>query len=143
MSDLVQIAQFYDPEEAYCAQGYLKSHGVETIIQNDHHLTMAPWLRIALGGFCLLAPSTQEDQARLALDLVPETSSYNTASNAVRSDHSSHTDKGRRNLLWAPVAFLTGIPFILRINSKWDVVVQACTVAAFAFMFIAISTFWL
>ncbi len=68
MGNLIEIAGFYDPEETYCAKGLLQSHGIEAIVQNEHHLTMAPWLRVALGGYRLLIISDLAEDARRILD---------------------------------------------------------------------------
>jgi len=57
MGNLVEIARFYEPEEAFCASSYLQSFDIVVIIQNEYHLTIDPAMRIGLGGFRLLVSS--------------------------------------------------------------------------------------
>jgi len=64
MRKLVEIAHFHDPEEAFCACSYLDSHGVVTIIKNEHHLTVQPFLRVGLGGYPLLAANADAELAQ-------------------------------------------------------------------------------
>ena len=64
MGKLVEIAHFHDPEEAFCARSYLEAYGVPTIIQNEYHLTAAPWLRVGLGGYPLLANDRDSEIAK-------------------------------------------------------------------------------
>jgi hypothetical protein len=56
---LVEIRHFYGPEEAYCAQSFLRSLGFNVILQGEHHQSINPGLRIALGGLRLLAPEQE------------------------------------------------------------------------------------
>ncbi|MEM9616927.1 MAG: hypothetical protein AAF936_03110 [Pseudomonadota bacterium] len=117
MSDLVQIAQFYDPEEAYCAKSYLQSHGIDTFVQNDHHLTMAPWMRVALGGYRLLAVDTEAAEAKKALSEVqaiqPEQIGIQPEPSSVQLQPAKRKSWG-----WLPIAFMTGVPF-LPIYKSW------------------------
>ncbi|MEO1137216.1 MAG: hypothetical protein AAFW68_11530, partial [Pseudomonadota bacterium] len=64
MGNLVEVARFSDPEEAFCARGYLLSLGIDSIIHNEFHLNMEPYLRIALGGYGLLIVDDREEEAR-------------------------------------------------------------------------------
>lgn len=118
MSDLVQIAQFYDPEEAYCAKSYLQSHGIETFVQNDHHLTMAPWLRVALGGYRLLAIDTEAAEARKALSEVQSPQQEKTDSLTI-SDSEELKSAKRKNWIWLPIAYLHAVPFLPKAESSW------------------------
>ena len=126
MSHLVEIAQFYDPEEAYCAQGYLRSHGIDTILQNEHHLTTNPTLRYALGGYRLLVLPKMKEGATLALNIVEENERLLLAQ---QNDEERERLKLKKlkatNWFWVPIAFSVSIPFILRFKSKWDVLVQS------------------
>ena len=94
----MEIAHFYEPEEAYCAKGYLRSFGIETIIQNEHHLTVNPMMRIALGGYPLLVVAGQAEEARQALAEIS------------RQQHEPISRK--RNWFWLPIALGSGVPFV-------------------------------
>ncbi len=98
MGNLVEIAAFFDPEEAYCARGYLQSYGVDAILQNEHHLATAPWLRVALGGYRLMAPSEQVREAQELLEKVQPLKDSSLA--------------GKKNWIWLPVAFMSAVPFM-------------------------------
>ena len=84
MADLVEIAHFYDPEEAYCARGFLQTHGIDTIIQNEHHLNMAPSLRVALGGYRILGVSEQREEAVRVLRKASEAEKTRSCQNRIR-----------------------------------------------------------
>lgn len=136
MGKLVLIAQFYDSEEAYCAKGYLSSYGIDTIIQNEHRLTMAPWLRVALGGYRLLTFADFEEDARQALENI------STNNNNKKLEDQSSTEEVRggqkrrvRNWLWLPIAFLMNVPFIPLYRSKRGLFVQICA------LFLVYATF--
>lgn len=120
MGNLVEITRFYDPEEACCAQGFLRARGIETFLHNEHHLTMAPWLRVALGGYRLVAFAGQVSDAKLALDEI----------NAI-TPVEDETYENRRNWAWLPLAFLAGVPFVLRYRSWSFLFVQWTILAAF------------
>ena len=96
MGGLIEIAHFYEPEEAYCAKGYLQSLGIETIIQNEHHLATNPMMRVALGGYPLLAASAHAEEARFALANIPE----------------QQRQPRKKNWFWLPVALSYGVPFV-------------------------------
>ena len=98
MGKLVEVARFYDPEEAYCAAGYLKSYGIDALVDNEHHLTTAPWLRIALDGYGLRVRDDAFDEAKNALAKIEP----------VAKRKKSKT----KNWIWFPIAFLSGTPFL-------------------------------
>ena len=98
MGKLVEVARFYDPEEAYCAVGYLKSYGIDALVDSEHHLTTAPWLRIALGGYGLHVREDLIGEAKAALSKVE----------TVPKRENSTT----KNWIWFPIAFLSGTPFL-------------------------------
>ncbi|NOX82800.1 MAG: hypothetical protein GXP06_07415 [Alphaproteobacteria bacterium] len=121
MSKLVEITRFLDPEEAYCAKGYLKSYGIDVIVQNEYHLTTAPWLRFALGGYPLLILSKFEDEARQALSEVsPVKSDRQNLNSSPHSDASELQERKGKNWFWLPAAFLLGVPFVPRKKSGWN-----------------------
>lgn len=122
MADLVEVTRFIDPEEAYVANSFLNSRGIKTIIQNEHHLTTAPHLRIGLGGYRILCGSSDREAARNAL-------------NACRANEPSETREGsddtkdnfsprKRNWLWLPLAASFFPPFIPRYRSGWEQYLQ-------------------
>lgn len=144
MGNLVEIARFYDPEEAYCAKGYLLSHGIDTLIQNDHHLTMAPWLRIALNGYGLQVMASKQNEAT---KLLQEAFAGNNDTELQRSETSEGIDKTEkktmRNWFWFPIAFLS-IPFVPLLKPRWTLPLQF-TVAAlwYAYFLLTIESGWL
>ena len=143
MGNLVEIARFFDPEEAYCAKGYLLSHGIDTLIQNDHHLTMAPWLRIALNGYGLQVTASKKNEAT---KLLREVFAANDDAESQRTENSDIADglkKTKRNWFWFPVAFLS-IPFVPLLKPRWTLPLQF-TVAAlwYAYAILTIESGWL
>jgi hypothetical protein len=110
MGRLVEIAHFYDPEEAYCAKGFLLAHGIQTIFQNEHYVTVDPALRFALGGYRMLALSEFEETAREALESIH---------GQAGEDDPDPIQKTPHNWLWLPIAFLVGIPFVPLLKPKW------------------------
>ncbi len=123
------VAAFYDPEEAYCAQSYLRAHGVDTIIQNDHHLTAAPWLRIALGGFRLLARHDFEAEAKSLLSAV----------DVYESVPESGSKPLEQKWFWAPIAFALAIPFLPNAKSGWK---QGLQIGALITLYVALLLVW-
>ena len=122
MPNLVEVARFYDPEEALCAASYLRAHGIETILQNEHHLTMAPYLRIALNGYGLLARTKQQDDARNAL---------NEIANAT-PDSIGAENRKNRNWWYLPAAFGTAAPFLPVYRSRTVFLLQTILIIGFA-----------
>lgn len=113
MGQLSAIAQFADPEEAYCAKGFLRARGIDCIIQNDHHLTMAPWLRVALGGYRLMVIDAFADDAKAALEEVDALNSDDDlAQHAQQGNDFGGQKRKAKNWLWFPVAFLSAVPFL-------------------------------
>lgn len=113
MGNLSTIAQFADPEETYCAKGFLHARGIDCIIQNDHHLTMAPSLRVALGGYRLMVIRSFADDAKAALDEVAASNSDDGAAQQTQEgDDSGEQYKKAKNWLWLPIAFAHGVPFL-------------------------------
>ena len=109
----MEVAQFYDPAEAYCAKGYLKSFGIDTVVQNENHLSVAPSLRIALGGFRLLAISDQKDDALAALRDVGSRQSKDCDITINQTDISQDGYRPRRkNWFWLPLILAMGVPFL-------------------------------
>lgn len=138
MAKLVEIAHFYDPEEAYCAKGYLQSNGVETILQNDHHLTMAPWMRVALGGYRLMATSDDEDAAKEALKNIGA-----EGIEAAPGDAEPDTQwRRKRNWLWLPIAFGSSAPFLPPLRYDWIGFIQFVALALLYIMLFVAWGFW-
>jgi hypothetical protein len=107
---LTRIATFYDPEEAYCAKGFLESHGFEVCLLNEHHLSANPAFRVALGGFGLAVPTTDSKAAWKALREIessPDVSPPDTCASC------GSTDLVRaRRMSWLPLALISGVPFL-------------------------------
>ena len=112
---LVEVAAFYDPEEAWCAKGFLAAQGIETFVQNEHHLTAVPWLRVALGGYRLLAMSEFRDDARQALAAVRAIGDDQRIepTPAVVGTLQESESRGW-GWWWLPIAFLFAVPFLPR-----------------------------
>ncbi len=121
MGNLVEIARFYDPEEAYCAKSFLLSNGIDSFVQNDHYLTMVPWMRIALHGFGLQVMASCEDDARMLLQTI------GAALPEVTDDNPSDTTPPSRktNWLWLPIAFSTNVPFLPKPKPGWFGLLQS------------------
>ena len=131
MTHHVEVASFFDPEEAWCARGYLSAQGIDTIIENEHHLTTAPWLRIALGGYRLMALPDAADDAKAALGEI-----------AIAEPAIDEPYKSRKNWAWLPVAFLSSTPFIPIYKNAWELIGQLLLIAGF-YALIAQSLYYL
>ena len=130
MSRLVEIAAFYDPEEAYCVQAAVRSGGCFSILYNEHHLGVAPTLRIGLRGFRLLVLEQDAEDVRNALIAYVEGASAQT-----HSTTPVETDLTRRiNWLWVPVALFTQTPFVPTFVSPFQFAAQAIVSLPFFFM---------
>jgi hypothetical protein len=117
MSNLVEIANFLAPEEAVCANSFLQSRGINSFLRNEHHLTVDPALRVALGGYALVCPRSQFDKATLELRSVQSID---------LPDDKIHSGKWkrRRNWLWLPIGLSYGVPFIPIYRTFWTLFVQ-------------------
>ena len=127
MTDLKEVARFLDPEEAVCAISYLRAQGVNASFHNAHHLTMAPWLRFALGGYSIWCPEDEVEFAARELAAVNDNSeTTELVSDAEDTNRDSLSGQHKKNFLWLPIAFFSGVPFVLRYRSKttlfWQVV---------------------
>ena len=74
-----EIARFYDAEEAQIAAGYLRAQGFDVQLGDENMLGLEPHLRIALGGYRLMAPQNEAHMATVALNEVrgaPETRAH-------------------------------------------------------------------
>ncbi|MEM8936231.1 MAG: hypothetical protein AAGC77_07480 [Pseudomonadota bacterium] len=109
MADLVEIASFFDQEEAHCARGFLLSRGIYTFFQDEHHLTVAPWLSIALGGYRLLGRPKDAEEAQRLLKAIREAE---VASKPAVASVDHEIPKRRKNYFWAPIALFFAVPFI-------------------------------
>lgn len=113
MTRLVELAIFYDPEEALCAQGAVRAGGCFTLLQNEHHLATAPWLRVALGGYRLCVLEDDAERARLVLGNALDDTVPAEPADAVLEDNAADKHiRSRKNWLWLPVVFATTIPFV-------------------------------
>ncbi|MEM6681529.1 MAG: hypothetical protein AAF607_04735 [Pseudomonadota bacterium] len=61
---LVELCQFYDPEEALVVRALLNAYGIPVFMLAFHHISAAPHSRIGLGGFRLLICVPDEADAR-------------------------------------------------------------------------------
>ena len=100
MGHLTEIARFFDPEEAYCAKSFLESEGVPVLLQNEHHLSVDPTLRIALKGYGLFTLHEHVEEAKETLNII----------NAQKVEKIK--ERKQQEWLWLPVAFLMGTPFL-------------------------------
>ncbi len=138
---LVEIAHFYDPEEAYCARGYLGAQGVHTVIQNEHHLNVAPLLRVALGGYRLLAASEDANDAKQLLADVAKAESETRPRQepAEPQDGANAISRRARTAFWFPVAFSFGVPFIPPRQSGWR---RTLEIAALISLYVLLISWW-
>lgn len=110
MTNLVEVARYLDPEEAICAQSYLRAHGIYSVLQGWDHLAMQPWHRIALNGYGLLCSETRAANAHeLLKEVLVEFNSRDA-----EFDDFEPLSRSRRllRLCWVPVAFFSGVPFL-------------------------------
>ena len=108
MGNLVEIARFYDPEEAYCAKSFLLSNGIDSFVQNDHYLTMAPWLRFALNGYGLQVMASFEQDARTLLENIGATK-LETGEEIKDNFGYAAALRQRPNWFWLPIALASGV----------------------------------
>jgi hypothetical protein len=125
MGDLVEVARFYDPEEAYCAKSFLNAHGISTFVGNDHYLTAAPWMRFALNGYGIHVAASDARDAQDLLRTIQASKPENAETTVEESEISDRMQRSRnKNWPWFPVAFFIGIPFLPKERSGWFVAVQ-------------------
>lgn len=67
MNDVVCLRSYFDPEEAYVVRSALQAADINVILSNDPTLATMPYLRVAVGGYRLSVPASQEGRAREAL----------------------------------------------------------------------------
>ncbi len=113
MANLVEISHGYEPEGAYCTKAFLTAYGFHVVIQNEHHLAVNPALRVALGGYRLLIPKSEAEEAQ---DLLR---SVNVGEiSADDSDQPVCLECGyiglqrKRSWIWFLIALAQGIPFV-------------------------------
>lgn len=111
MGRLTEIVRFYDPEEAICASALLRAHAVYTLIKNEHHLTMVPSLRIALGGYQLWVLAEDTERAASALESIRNIDLAEHGE-GVLNEEQGRTERRKKEWLWLPIAFASGVPFI-------------------------------
>lgn len=148
MTDLVAIAYFFDPEEAFVAQSYLRADGVDALIQNEYHLNMAPWLRIALGGYRPLAVDETATEARAALNHIAE---HAPDSSVEVDDPDAGTQLPepvrKKNWFWLPIAFNSVAPFVPTYKSKPELFTQSvilvCIYAGMIYSMHSVGGFWI
>lgn len=111
MSSLVEIANIYSPEEAFCVRACLRSAGIYCVLQNEHHLSSAPWMRVALGGYRLLVLEDEADQAKSVIENALCTE-QNVGNADACPEFSEQQPPRRRDILWFPIALAWGVPFL-------------------------------
>ena len=105
MAGFVEITRFWGPEEALCAQSFLRARGIETVLRNYHHQSVAPDLRFALGGIglmvlpqdCTAVVAELREAALAHSEAAPDEEDYDLAPSA--------------SWLWLPIAISTGGTF--------------------------------
>ena len=120
MNNLAEVAHFTDPEEAYVANAFLNARGIKTVIQNHHHLTTAPYLRVGLGGYRILCFYSDAERARRDLSDIKV---YSKEEMAAKSEEQASVRK--KNWFWLPVALFTATPFLPRYRSARVFAIQA------------------
>ncbi|MEO1251909.1 MAG: hypothetical protein AAFW81_06145 [Pseudomonadota bacterium] len=120
MSGLREIAFFYDPEEAYCALAYIRSHDLPVYLFGEGHLNINPALRVALGGYRMVVPAGEAKTARSLL------AHAGANFDLVEAQAGSYEPVQRtpRNWLSVIVAFHTGIPFLWKASTRAIYIVQ-------------------
>lgn len=143
MGHLVQIAGFYDAEEAFCARGYLAARGIDTFIQNEHLLNVAPWLSVALGGYRLLGLSENKEAAARTLKHVSEIRIDEVAAGAMTADEAeSAHEREDKNWWWLPIAFFSETPFLPSKKPGWVAPFQFSVMVLINGTLIGLMTLW-
>jgi len=70
MTGMREIATFYDPEEAHVAAGFLRAHGYDPLLADEHMLMVSPTHRVALGGFRMMIAAHMHEEAKAVLENV-------------------------------------------------------------------------
>jgi len=119
MGNLVEIARFYEPEEAFCTSSYLQSFDIVVIIQNEYHLTIDPAMRIGLGGFRLLVSSEAATSATSHLaDVLSPVQEETLMPQSHECDQVEQKSPSKQNWLWLVIAFFWFVPFVSKIQNK-------------------------
>ncbi len=130
---IVEIARYLDPEEALCARGFLESAGCPVVLTGEHHLSVEPYLRVALGGYRLLVPI---DEAAVASRLLAEPEA---GTEADEGGQDAALRRPHRNWVWIATFFLTpflfgalpGDPFVPFLKGPVRIALQAGVLAFF------------
>ncbi len=70
MPQLITIASFNEPLEAYIVKGRLEAEGIPTYIAHEHHISVAWYLSNALGGVKIQIRKEDKDFAKNILNLL-------------------------------------------------------------------------
>ena len=124
MANFVEIKHFYEPEEAYCARGFLISNGISPTLLGEHHLAVEPWLRIGLGGYRMYVPASQKADAIALLEGIGETDA------TLETEQELKSIKWKRNWFWLPAAYMYGVPFIPKFGPASSNAIQAVILLA-------------
>lgn len=65
-----EIARIYDMGEAHVAASYLRSLGFDVTMPEEHTLTLRPELRFAMGGFRLMVPEDEAEEAKRLIEKI-------------------------------------------------------------------------
>ncbi len=133
----MEVAVFYDPEEALCAQSALQADGCVHFLHNSNHLSVAPSLRVALGGYRLLV--MDEDVASVREVLAQLRSGRGAPIQA--PDTFDPLLKSHKNWAWLPVALFLGVPFLPAYGTTGRLVFQFLIAIPF-YLIIAIAVLY-
>lgn len=105
---------------------------------------MAPWLRVALGGYRLLVMSEFENDAAGILSAVSRIANDEHAAPTTQDNKTKEPPAGRaKNWFWLPIAVAWGVPFIPVRKSGWLLLVQfVALICLYATIVVGIG-FWL
>ena len=95
MSGLVEIYSSCELSEVLCAQSYLESYNIYTLLLNEHHGTINNWFVLALGGFRLAVLS---DDAADAKQLLKEADQRGAVSKPESARQTAHSPTQHINL---------------------------------------------
>ncbi|WOI52372.1 hypothetical protein [Parvularcula sp. LCG005] len=105
MTTYATIARFYDPEEAHVAAGYLRSHGFDVQVADQHALTAMPEMRIGLQGYRLITAQKNAFQCEALLRDIRETHSAFGQCEICRSTRLRRIRDGRVPILHLLIGF--------------------------------------
>ena len=71
--DLVTIARFSFPYQAYLLRGRLESEGIEAFVHQEDTSSVLPYLAVTKSGICVLVKQSEKENALAIMKVIEET----------------------------------------------------------------------